>query len=502
MFANFKAAKVQKRTVVVSKNGEMSSPKTPSHSGIDANNLKRAHSTPNLKPSSLVNRGPRPSPKPSSQSISRHSTPPRKKAPAKRKIVSEIQRVESSDESSNEEEAATRKRTKLSTDLTPDPARKTWVTEEDLRRKTSKIIHGTDLVDMVDKRIPMFPAEDKPATLSLKYPSNSDSERFLLMKGRESESFDPVEDIVQTIYQVCKHYFPPAQTEELTDDISGIPRRLRTAVYKKSQSDFLKVVEEYNTLVSTSLADGTIPRALQASHTVSLELVERILSQCTSRTVSPHVALLRQYENGGNNVYGELLPRFIHLIFREMALTSSSVFVDLGSGVGNVVLQAALETGAESWGIEMMPNPCKLAASQRAEFSARCALWGIRPGAVHLLDGDFTKNDRITAMLPRADVILVNNKAFNPELNELLMLRFLDLKEGARIFSLKSFVPANWEIKENNLEDIRNTLKVERREYFSGSVSWTDAAGEYFVATKTFELLREFQARKVRRAKR
>ena len=49
------------------------------------------------------------------------------------------------------------------------------------------------------------------------------------------------------------------------------------------------------------------------------------------------------------------------------------IFVDLGSGVGNCVLQAALEVGCESCGCEMMDKACNLAELQEEEFKARSA---------------------------------------------------------------------------------------------------------------------------------
>lgn len=183
----------------------------------------------------------------------------------------------------------------------------------------------------------------------------------------------------------------------------------------------------------------------------------------------------------------------MHQVFRDTALTSSHVFVDLGSGVGNVVLQAALEVGCESWGVEVMPNPARLADAQATEFGARCKRWGVRPGEVHLLAGDFLLSPDIDAVLRRADVVLVNNQAFNPDLNDKLLMKFLDLKEGARVVSLKSFVPSGWEIKKRNMEDPRNVLKSSRREYWSGSVSWTDRGGEWFVAVKDSSELKRFR---------
>ena len=247
--------------------------------------------------------------------------------------------------------------------------------------------------------------------------------------------------------------------------------------------------------MTKSLEDGTIGRHLDSQHSVALSLVERIINQTYSRTVSPSVALLKQYENGTDNVYGELLPRFAHDIFHATGLRAAHVFVDLGSGVGNVALQAALEVGCESWGIEQMANPAGLAAAQLAEFEARVRRWGIAAGRVRLLHGDFLASAAIDDALRRADVVLVNNQAFTPSLNDALLWKFLDLKEGTRIVSLKSFVPDKWEIKARTMSDVRNVLKVKRMFFGSGSVSWTDEGGDWFVHTKDSSRLKRFQDR-------
>jgi H3 lysine-79-specific histone-lysine N-methyltransferase len=253
------------------------------------------------------------------------------------------------------------------------------------------------------------------------------------------------------------------------------------------------VVAEFNELISRSLADKTIQNYTQSMHTLPLPLVERILSQIYNRTVSPQVNILKQYENGTDNVYGELLPRFTNQIFADTGLKSGQVFVDLGSGVGNVVLQAALQIGCESWGIEFMPNPCLLATAQKDEFEARCRRYNITPGAINLLQGDFLQSPEIERTLQRADVVLVNNQAFTPHLNDKLVMKFLDLKDGCKVVSLKSFVPANWRMKERNLGDVRNLLHpVRMKEYFSDSVSWTDREGTWFLAEKNSAKVRAF----------
>lgn len=142
-----------------------------------------------------------------------------------------------------------------------------------------------------------------------------------------------------------------------------------------------------------------------------------------------------------------------------------------------------------------MANPAGLATKQLEEFRARVKAWGLKAGAATLLQGDFLASSDIDAVLKRADVVLVNNQAFTPGLNNALLWKFLDLKEGARIVSLKSFVPEKWEIRARTLSDVRNVLKVRRMFFGSGSVSWTDEGGDWFVQTKDSSRLKMFQDR-------
>ena len=304
------------------------------------------------------------------------------------------------------------------------------------------------------------------------------------MAPREWDGYKPAEDISETIKRVLSHYLPPSDNQNLLDESQGIPFRLTRALNRQNHIDYIGAISDYNSAIKTARSEGGIARKLDKMHTLPLPLVERILNQIYVRTVSPQVDKLRAYEGFSDNTYGELLPPFSSQIFRDTRLDSSSVFLDLGSGVGNVVLQAALETGCESHGIEVMENPCDLARAQAQEFPARCRLWGLHAGSVSLLKGSFLEDDRVSGILKRADVVLINNQAFNPTLNDTLTSLFLDMKEGARIVTLKSFVPAGWRLTERTRDSIIGVLDVKRKEYWSGCVSWKPVGGEYFVATK------------------
>jgi hypothetical protein len=128
--------------------------------------------------------------------------------------------------------------------------------------------------------------------------------------------------------------------------------------------------------------------------------------------VGPRIKELRKYETWTSEVYGELTPRFVSEIIRVSGLGPGKQFMDLGSGVGNVVLQAALESGCEAYGIEINPAPAEIAKGFQEQFEMRCKMWGVCAGSVELEEGSMLESRRVDELLPKADVVLVNNKVF------------------------------------------------------------------------------------------
>ncbi|EEQ90096.2 Nucleosomal histone H3-Lys79 methylase [Blastomyces dermatitidis] len=437
---------------------------------------------------------------------SRHHEPTRrlKAKSVPRKRPSPVQRLSSSSDESDTDAAffEVRKRAKVSASAGPDKERRVRSTAafvENAGEQTVTIVNAADITS-VDKPAEFIRAfEDggdagaaEPVTVRLQYPGASQGEKYQLVVPREKEGFKPLDDIVHLVNIVSQNYIPEEYAHLFNDEATGINRRFRRALAHASQSEFMEAIDEYNNTITRLRADGSIAKHLDTIHSLPLPLVERILNQIYARTVSPRVESLRRYENGTDNVYGELLPRFISEIFKQTKLKSNQVFVDLGSGVGNVVLQAALEIGCESWGCEMMQNACDLAELQGREFEARCRLWGLAPGTVRLIRGCFLSQESIIKALQRADVVLINNQAFTPELNNSIINHFLDMKEGCQIVSLKSFVPAGHRIQARNLNSPVNLLSVRQKDYWSDSVSWTHAGGTYFIATKDSSRLKAF----------
>ena len=299
------------------------------------------------------------------------------------------------------------------------------------------------------------------------------------------------------IEKIATFYLTEEQAKPFLDENQGYVRRMKRAFNTRSSKEFKAAVEDYNRRIIRLRQDGTIARNLDQMRSLNLDLVDRILTQTYERTVSPRAHLLKKYEAGSDNVYGELLARFSSEIFQKTNLRSDQVFVDLGSGVGNVVLQAALEIGCESWGCEIMKDATELAELQHREFKARCRLWGLLPGQVHLEKGDFMKNTEISKALQRADVVLVNNQVFQPQLNNDLVHRFLDLKEGCQIVSLKKLVDPDKRITERNMNSIANLFTWVQKdvEYYSNMVSWAETSGTYQIVKKDSSAIEEFQRR-------
>lgn len=300
--------------------------------------------------------------------------------------------------------------------------------------------------------------------------------------AKKKDKLDVVRDIIRVIENVRETYIAD---ETVRADLDVIIRQLERSSNDKilNLAVFKDNVDKYNQAVLHALKSGAVVKTIDKQHVLSNGLVGLILNQVYDRVVTPKVDLLKNYKNGTDNVYGEMNQNFVtQALSDNLRMTSKQIFIDLGSGVGNVVLQAALQIGCESWGCEMMEAPSKLAKEQYQEFRARCKLWGIQPGRVRIVHGDFTNHHSIRDVLKTADVVLANNQAFTPDLNEMLKQMFLDLKTGCKIVSLKKFTTSS----KHNINDIASRILSEAICYRwpEKGVSWTDGLGEYHISTK------------------
>lgn len=344
------------------------------------------------------------------------------------------------------------------------------------------VIHAADIASLdLGKFVPALKASrNDDLKVRLCYPGAALLERYQLVS--QKDKLDSVQEILKIIETMPDVYLTPEQAEDFIDENTGIIRKLQRANNIKSISDFKSAIQLYNSKVKQYRKDGTFAKNLDRLHNLPHKFVQLVLDQIYDRAVSPEVDNLLKYKNGTDNIYGELRPPFISRIFKATGLRPDQIFLDLGSGCGNVVLQAALQVGCESWGCEMMTNACTLAEKQNREFAARCRLWGIAYGSIHLESGDFLENEPTKEILKKADVILVNNQAFTPKLNDKLKMFFLDLKDGAKVVSLKPFTGGGGARNQNDLGNIFGEVVSDH--FYANDVSWTDQGGDYHIVTR------------------
>lgn len=201
--------------------------------------------------------------------------------------------------------------------------------------------------------------------------------------------------------------------------------------------------------------------------------------------VSPRVNELNRYQNGTDYVYGELMPHCMSAIFKETGLNSWHKFVDLGSGVGNAVFQAALEIGCDSWGYEIRPDLSEIATLQRSYIISQCEHGKIPMGNICTENDSFTSSRRVKEVLRGADVVLVNNVKFSPDTNQMLSSIFnKELKPHCQVVSLERFpLPAACGTR-NALRNPKG-FTVRAVEYVKNSTSWKSSGGVYYITTKT-----------------
>ncbi|WAR63679.1 hypothetical protein PtB15_17B280 [Puccinia triticina] len=350
-----------------------------------------------------------------------------------------------------------------------------------------------------------FFSEPHPITSHSASASHTQPHDFSFLNRRSQDRSSPETGGTSTL--------PKIPLSDPSLDLSGKPllKELQRAVRRKNGPLFLGLVGWYNRVIKHLIDGGMIGRQIAGFVGMPQGVWETILGQTYDRQVGPQLELLQGYETWSSNVYGELKPRFVSEIIRLVGLRPGMVFLDLGSGIGNIVLQVALEVGCVAVGFEIMDGCATLANHQCREVVGRAhSLWGVSLGAPLLFQADFTKDPRVGQWLRQADVVLVNNQVFTPDLNESLSLLFLELKDSAKIVSLKPFISSSFKLNQRNLHSplailTRPALRPTPPstlistspgvyKYPSNSVSWTDNPGEFFLSVVDRSQLINFQS--------
>lgn len=140
-------------------------------------------------------------------------------------------------------------------------------------------------------------------------------------------------------------------------------------------------------------------------------MIQQILDAAYEKAVEPHLSVLKSYENGTGEIYGEVLKPLIDDIINQTGITSKSLFVDLGSGFGNVVLHVAFETDCETRGIELRKELFPIAKAFQKDIERRSkAVFHAYDHCV-LLQGDFIDSEEVDRWIENADVVFTTSNS-------------------------------------------------------------------------------------------
>ncbi|KAG9007942.1 Nucleosomal histone H3-Lys79 methylase [Tulasnella sp. JGI-2019a] len=381
------------------------------------------------------------------------------------------------------------------------------------------------------------PDSIKYPVVELLYPNFDASERFILLSPLDPDHYHPIIELMEAIYTMVTYYFLPEQqlifgtlppkyaaaNAFIPPDVFDLPastsslsplnpsaqqhvapefppprmsgqdplRQMEKAYHTANGPLFVQAIGLINDIIKNARKDMT--HAVKFGwRGVPPHVTKVLLEESYQRTVGPSVKELGKYPPFSDLVYGELNAPFVSDILHRTDIKAESTFVDLGCGVGNCLIQAAVQTGCTANGIELNAPPAALGKLQVEQYKKRLKLWGFTAGDVNLLEGDFCESADVRGWLAKADLVLVNNWAFSSALNEKLSLMFLDLPEGARIASLKPFRRSDFRLTERTASSPEAVFRVEEVPFRRGTVSWMAEGGVYYLHTVDREPLRRY----------
>ncbi|KAH7345158.1 histone methylation protein DOT1-domain-containing protein [Rhizoctonia solani] len=354
----------------------------------------------------------------------------------------------------------------------------------------------------------------------LEYPGNNSTEIYALVDAFDHDDYQPLKDLFLTIDTIAGNYMDDADRARIGYPIPAHPadpshspsskphphspgRKSRELSPEPTESADLETPVYRRLIRARNAQDG--PQFMQALATLNgyiralrpkmqqhlrskwtgipPSVWKRVCEEGYQRGVGPRMHELIKYKQWTSGVYGELMQPFISEVIHRCGLGPGKVFIDLGSGVAHTLMQASLQSGCTSYGIELSPPAASIAKDHDREFNHRLEMWDICCSEYKHIEGDMLESKEVVEWIRKADVILVNNFVFEELLNERLTCLFLDARDGTQIVSLKCFLDRGFKITERTISSPQAILKVEERDWTAGAVSWSNTTGTYYVHT-------------------
>ncbi|KAH7705388.1 histone-lysine N-methyltransferase [Aphelenchoides avenae] len=171
----------------------------------------------------------------------------------------------------------------------------------------------------------------------------------------------------------------------------------------------------------------------------------------------------------------------------ELNLRPNDAFVDLGSGVGQIVTQVAAGSSVKlSIGIELADLQSKQARDLNKTFQVRLLASGARWNAYELrLETDVLDDSVRDLILKDATVLLINNLAFPATLNEKIKQELISkMANGTRIVTTKKVTSRLQTVNAHNAKDVCSILRTtELKPCSLPATSWTANHVPYYLHT-------------------
>lgn len=310
----------------------------------------------------------------------------------------------------------------------------------------------------------------------------------------KGQKIDGAEEIVETIRWVGREF--PELKPAIENLVPGRPD-------SKSYDCIKTLCDKYNKILETVLKmnKGTSV-APKTSSRASQSLLKHIIQQVYNFAVADPTELNR-YSPFSSETYGETNFDFMAQLIEKNQFRprEQDIFIDLGSGVGHLVLQMAASVDCKKcYGIEISDVPAGFAKVMEERFRFWMDWHGKTYSDFELHHGDFF-DKRYVDFIKNAAYIFVNNYAFKPEVDHKLKQMFLDLKDGVQILSSKPFCSPKARVTERHLTDIGSIMQVSeiKPELKKDSVSWTPKPVPYYLHVLDASPVEKYYERKKRR---
>ncbi|CAG0878947.1 unnamed protein product [Cyprideis torosa] len=293
---------------------------------------------------------------------------------------------------------------------------------------------------------------------------------------QQQNGTDGAQCIVSTIQWVCED-FPELKMAMVKNGILND--------YDGTSFESMKqLCDRYNRSIDSlkELEKGTAKPYERLQQRPSERLLKHIIDTVYNESVTVP-SKLNSYEPFSPETYGETNFKMVTQAVTAVNLQPQEVFIDLGSGVGQVVCQvAAMASCAKVFGIEKADTPNSYSGLFNENFKKWMRWYGKKYTQFELIKGDFL-SEEYRSLITSANVVFANNFAFGPKVNHELKLIFAECSDRTRIVSSKPFCSLNHRISERTLNDIGSIMNVIVLPPIKQSVSWTSQPVSFYCHT-------------------